>query len=207
MKQTQTKKIYDMVLLAILVAIMLIFNFTPLGFLKLGAIEITFMILPIAIGAILLGPTAGAILGALFGILSFIQCFGASPIGIVLLGINPFFTFITCIVPRVLCGLLSGLIYKAFSKIDKTKIVSYYIASLSTAVINTVLFVGCIILFFWQSPDFIKAMTDFGISTDTVWLFIVGFVAINGVIEAAANFIIGASVAKVVAKAASKVSF
>ena len=56
-----------MVQLAILVAIMLIFAYTPLGYLKSGPIEITFMVLPVAIGAIILGPSAGAILGGIFG--------------------------------------------------------------------------------------------------------------------------------------------
>ncbi len=204
MKTSSSDKTYRLVLLSILIAIMLLFNFTPLGFLKIGAIEITFMIIPIAIGAILLGPEAGAILGGLFGILSFIQCFGMSPLGVVLLGINPVFTAITCIVPRILCGFLSGLLYRWLSKIDKTKIISYYAASLSTALLNTVLFVGCIILFFWKSPDFIGTMADWGISTDTVWLFIVGFVAVNGIVEAAVNFIIGASIAKVVTNVAAK---
>ena len=45
-----------MVQMAILVAIMLIFAYTPLGYLKAGPIEITFMVLPVAIGAIILGP-------------------------------------------------------------------------------------------------------------------------------------------------------
>ena len=63
--------------MAILVAIMLIFAYTPLGYLKAGPIEITFMVLPVAIGAIILGPAVGAILGGIFGVTSFIQCFGA----------------------------------------------------------------------------------------------------------------------------------
>ena len=70
------KQTYEMVLMAILAAIMLILGFTPLGFLRVGAIEITFMVIPIAIGAILLGPRGGAILGGLFGAISFFQCFG-----------------------------------------------------------------------------------------------------------------------------------
>ncbi len=204
MKTKSEYKTYRLVLLSILIAIMLIFNFTPLGFLKIGAIEITFMIIPITVGAILLGPISGAILGGIFGILSFVQCFGMSPLGVLLLGINPLFTAITCIVPRVLCGFLSGLLYKALSKIDKTKIVSYYAAGLSTALLNTVLFVGCIILFFWKNSEFLDAMANWNISTETVWLFIVGFVAVNGIVEAAVNFIIGASIAKVVTRVAAK---
>lgn len=113
MEKNLSSRTQQMVQLAILVAIMLIFAYTPLGYLKVGAIEITFMVLPVAIGAILLGPICGAILGGLFGLTSFIQCFGASPFGALLLSLNPITTFITCMVPRILCGWLSGLIFQA----------------------------------------------------------------------------------------------
>lgn len=198
------KQTYEMVLLAILVAIMLIFAFTPLGFLRVGAIEITFMTIPIAIGAILLGPKGGAILGTLFGAISFFQCFGLSPLGVILLSIDPVATFITCIIPRFLCGFIPGIVFNAMIKHDKTKTVSYYVTALLTALLNTIFFVGCIILFFWRSETFAGTMTEAGISMDSLWLFIVGFVGTNGVIEAAVNFIIGASIAKVVTKVAKK---
>ena len=70
MEKNLSSRTQQMVQLAILVAIMLIFAYTPLGYLKVGAIEITFMVLPVAIGAILLGPICGAILGGLFGLTS-----------------------------------------------------------------------------------------------------------------------------------------
>lgn len=53
MEKNLSSRTQQMVQLAILVAIMLIFAYTPLGYLKVGAIEITFMVLPVAIGAIL----------------------------------------------------------------------------------------------------------------------------------------------------------
>lgn len=190
--------------MAILIAIMLIFNFTPLGFLRIGAIEITFMVLPVAIGAILLGPSAGAILGGLFGILSFIQCFGTSPLGVILLGLDPFLTFITCVIPRILCGWLPGLLFKALSKIDKTKVVSYYATSLATALLNTIFFVGCVILFFWKNDTFISTMNEWKVATDSIWIFIIAFVGTNGVVEAIVNFILGGSIAKVVTKVAAR---
>ena len=62
-----TKKLVQM---AILVAVMLLFNYTPIGFLKIGAVEITFMCLPIAIGAIMAwgpGDAVAAIVGRKIG--------------------------------------------------------------------------------------------------------------------------------------------
>lgn len=191
------KQIKKMVLLAILTAIMLIFAFTPLGYLKTAGIEITLMVIPVAIGAILCGPSGGAFLGGVFGLTSFIQCFGMSAFGAFLLGVNPILTFITCFVPRILCGWLSGLIFKALQKIDKTKIVSYFAASLSTALLNTILFMLSIIVFFWHNGDFISTMNSWSIPTDSIWIFLVAFVGLNGIIEAIVNFIVGAGIAKV----------
>lgn len=195
--KTRTQK---MVQMAILVAVMLIFAYTPLGYLKAGPIEITFMVLPVAIGAIILGPVSGAILGGIFGLTSFIQCFGASAFGALLLGINPVLTFITCMLPRLLCGWLSGLIFKALHSSEHMKTAPYFIASLATAVLNTLFFMLCIIQFFWKNDSFLTTMGSWQLPTDSVWLFLLAFVGINGVVEALVNFIAAGTVSKVLSK-------
>ena len=197
---TRTQK---MVQLAILVAIMLIFAYTPLGYLKSGPIEITFMVLPVAIGAIILGPSAGAILGGIFGVTSFIQCFGASSFGVLLLSLNPIATFITCMVPRILCGWLSGLLFQAMQKSGKMKTAPYFAASLATALLNTFFFISCIIIFFWSNDTFISAMSV-SLPTNSIWLFFVAFVGVNGAVEAAVNFIAAGTITKVLSKAIHK---
>lgn len=198
---TRTQK---MVQLAILVAIMLIFAYTPLGYLKAGPIEITFMVLPVAIGAVILGPSAGAILGGIFGVTSFIQCFGASPFGALLLSLNPIGTFITCMVPRLLCGWLSGLLFRAMQKSGKMKTAPYFVASLATALLNTFFFISCIIIFFWSNDTFISTMAASQLPTNSIWLFFVAFVGVNGAVEAAVNFIAAGTITKVLSKAIHK---
>ena len=198
-KNTSTRTL-KMVQLAILVAIILIFAYTPLGYLKVGAIEITFMVLPVAIGAIMLGPLCGAILGALFGLTSFIQCFGASAFGVLILQVNPIAAFITCMVPRILCGWLSGLIFQAFKKTGTLKTASYFIASACTALFNTIFFIGCIIIFFWHDDTFLSTMTSWSIPIDGLWVFFIAFVGVNGAVEAIVNCIAAGTVSKVLSK-------
>ena len=145
-KKNKTRKLTQM---ALLTAIILLMAFTPLGYLRTGVVEITFIMIPVVVGAILMGPGAGAILGGVFGLTSFIQCFGMSALGAMLLQVNWFFTFVVCFVPRVLMGWLAGLIFKALYKVDKTRLVSFAVASLSGAVLNTIFFVGsalCLLL-------------------------------------------------------------
>lgn len=108
-----TKYLVEM---ALLVAIILLMAFTPIGYIKTAGLEITLIVVPVAVGAVTLGPTAGAILGGVFGITSFIQCFGMSQFGALLLGINPFLTFLVCVPTRILMGWLTGLIYHGLRK-------------------------------------------------------------------------------------------
>ena len=186
--------------LSVLVAIEIIFAFTPLGYLKVGVIELTFMTLPVIVGAAALGPAAGAVLGAVFGITSFAQCFGISAFGAALLAINPIFTFIVCLVPRVLTGWLGGLVFKAVAKFDKTKLLSYLASSVVTPLLNTVLFTGTLMLLFWTNGEFIAKMTEWAIPVDAIGAFVVAFVGINGLIEAGVCAVIGTIITKALSK-------
>ncbi len=112
--------------MAVLIAIMLILAFTPLGYLRIGPLAISLMTIPVVIGAMILGPAGGAVLGLVFGLTSFYQCFAGDPFGAALVAMNPFFTFLVCIPTRTLMGWLSGVIFKALWKIDKTKTVTYF---------------------------------------------------------------------------------
>ncbi len=172
-----------MVRLAVLVAIVLLMSFTPLGYLKIGVVEISFLMIPVAIAGIILGPSAGAFIGGVFGLTSFAQCFGMSPFGAALLAINPIFTFILCMIPRILAGWIPGLVFKAMNR-PKTKEAGAFIASLLAATLNTVFFVGGLLLLFGNT-DYIKS---FG---ETAWDVIVLLVSTNALVEAIVTTIVG----------------
>lgn len=198
-----TDKTRRLVYMAILIAIILVMAFTPLGYLKTAGLEITFIQVPVIVGAILMGPTAGAILGGVFGLTSFIQCFGLSAFGAALLEINAVYTFILCFFSRVLMGWLTGLIFRALQKVDRTKFVSYAVTSLAAPILNTVFFVGGMILLFGSSSYIQGLMAEAGAAN--LLSFAVAFVALNGVIEAAACFLLGTAISKALASALKKV--
>ena len=100
MKRTSMQKLTR---LAVLVAVTLLMAFTPLGYLKTAGVELSFLMIPVTVGAIVLGPVSGMILGAVFGITSFVQCLnGTSFFGATLLGISPVATLLTCLPTRML---------------------------------------------------------------------------------------------------------
>ena len=155
MKSKSNVRTLKMVQLALLTAIILLLAFTPIGFIKLPAgLSITIIGIPVIIGAITLGPAGGAILGTVFGLSSFAQAFGLEPFGTLLFSINPLGTFITCMIPRILMGWLTGLIFQGLKKVDKTKFVSYVITSLSGSLLNTILFMTSLMIFFITTQSF-----------------------------------------------------
>ena len=105
----------QLVMLGLLTAILLLMSYTPLGYLNIGPLAISFNVIPVAIAAVTLGPVGGAVVGAVFGLTSFLQCIGiggTSQMGTILFGINPVLAFIQRFIPRLLDGFLLGFIFK-----------------------------------------------------------------------------------------------
>ncbi len=190
------KEILTLTLTAIFIAIILVFNFTFLGFIKVGLIEISLIGIPVGVGAVLLGKKSGVILGTTFGILSFAQCFGMSAFGTALMAINPIYTFIMCIVPRVLMGALSAWVFQLLKKTKLPQTISSTIACIVCALTNTIGFVGLFIAFFSRTDFFTSLQTEMGVSN--LFAFIVAFVGINGLVEVLANAVVGAAMSPVI---------
>ncbi len=194
-KSKNTGRILRLTQLSVLVALLLIFGFTSIGYIKIGVIEITLNIIPVAIGAIVLGPTAGAICGTVFGLTSFWQAVsGMSPFGAMLVNVSPVLTLILCLVPRVLEGLLTGLIFKGLSKTCKTNSIPCAVSGLACPLLNTLLFVGGFILLFGQTDVFASLYGQSAASN--IVSFFAWFVGLNGVVEAIAGFVIASAVSK-----------
>lgn len=196
-KKTRRQKTASLAVNAMLTAIILVMSFTPLGYLQVGPVKMTLIMLPVAVGAITMGPLTGAFLGLVFGLTSFAQCFGLDSFGTTLMGISPVYTFIMCIVPRVLMGYLCGLIFKGVKKLNKS--VAYVVASLSGAILNTAFFMTLLILLFGRS-DFIMGFRG----ELNIFAFLVAFVGINGLCEIIACALVGAPVSASLDKALKK---
>lgn len=188
----KTKRI---VLYGLFIAIILLMAFTPIGYIKMPFVEITLITIPVIVGAVTMGPVAGLVLGTVFGLTSFAQCFGMSRFGTTLFSINPFFTFIICVVARALMGYLCGVIFKAFEKRGNTSVWAFGVSSVAGALLNTLFFVGFLLILFGNS-DYIMAMRGGA----NVLAFLAAFVGINGLVEAIACGIVGTAIAKALHK-------
>lgn len=179
---------------ALLTAIIFVMAFTPLGYFKTGGLSITLLPVPVIVGAIIMGPSTGAVLGLAFGITSVIQCFGLEPFGTALMGINPIGTIITCLAPRAAMGFLSGVIFIALFRKGKSKLFAFAATGLFGALLNTILFMTSLVIFFYNT-DFLQKIVS-GMGTDGMFSFVLAFVGINGLIEAVACCILAGAVSR-----------
>ena len=87
----------SLVILGLMTALTMIFSFTPIGSIPIGPLVITLNVIPIAIAAVTVGPVGSAVIGGVFGLLSFLQCFGIgvpSGMGAALVAIDPVLAFV-----------------------------------------------------------------------------------------------------------------
>lgn len=192
---TNTKKrngIYKMVLIAMFIALMMVMNFTPIGYITVtGAFSITLMTVPVALGAACTGKLGGTILGFVFGLTSFLQAFGIGfmidPSASPLFNENPVAYTITCFIPRIITGFVAGLIFSLFEKRGKTNILAFGISSAIVPMLNTALFMSSYVLFYSD--------TSFGGAVMTVLLTIL---TLNFLVELLVTTIAGTTISKVV---------
>lgn len=167
-------------------AIMIIFAFTPIGSIPIGPLVISLQVIPMAICAIVLGPKGGAIAGAIFGLLSFLQCFGIgipSGMGAILVSINPGLAFIQRFVPRLLDGFLLGFIFRATRKKNVT--LGCVVTGFCSALLNTVFFMTALVLLFGNT-EYLQGL----IGGRNILVFICAFVGVNAVFEMIASSVI-----------------
>ena len=165
-----------MVKLALMVAIIFVMAFSPLGYLRTPGLTITFLTVPVAVGAIILGPTAGAICGAAFGLTSVAMALtGGSAFSAALLQINPFGLLFTCLVPRILEGWICGLIFQLVKKFSKNG--AFIVASLSCPLLNTLFFMSSLVLFFYNTEYIQGIVTKLGATNPLI--FVILFVGVH----------------------------
>ncbi|MDE5769932.1 MAG: ECF transporter S component [Oscillospiraceae bacterium] len=188
MSTTKTK---NLVILGLLLAIVIIFSTTPYGTIPINpALSITLNTIPIALAAVSLGVTGSVIMGAAFGICSFLQAAGImmpSTMGVTLFGISPVLTFVQCVVPRALDGLCVGLLYTGIAKL-LNKESACFAAGFCSAFLNTVFFMSSLVILFGKTPYLQDMIQDKG--NGNVIAFIIALVGMNAVFEMLASTLI-----------------
>ncbi|MCL1831023.1 MAG: ECF transporter S component, partial [Oscillospiraceae bacterium] len=187
MKDKRRFSTYNLVLMSLLAAIVVVLQLLG-SFIKFGPFSISLVLLPISIGAALVGVPAGGLLGLVFGIVVLLSG-DAAPF----LAVNIPATIGLVIVKGIAAGLLSGLIYKVFAKKNKT--VSAVLSAAVCPVVNTGVFVIGVYLFF------LPTVSSWGVSvgaadvTSYIFLMMIG---VNFLIELGLNLILSPVIVRLI---------
>ena len=175
--------------LSILLALVIVLQ-TFGGAINIGPVQLNFTLIPIALGAILLGPIAGLILGFACGVVVAIQVImGLVPFYVLIWTETPVVALLTCVVKTTVAGLVSGLVYKVVAK--KNRYVAVFLAAALVPVINTALFiVGCLAM--WD------AMVMIAGGSNILGFILVSLVTFNFFVELAVNLLCAPALYRVI---------
>ena len=158
------------------------------NFITLGPVSINLCLIPIAIGAILYGPLAGAFLGAVNGVA---VIFAPSTLA-VFMPINPVATIIICLLKSTIAGFVSGLVFLLFK--NKNETLGSILTSIILPIINTGLFaIGSLIFF----RPFLDAVATNGFPNIFVALLL-GVIGWNFIFELGTSTIVSPAISRIV---------
>lgn len=189
-----------MATLAMFCGILLVMGATGIGFIPLPVIKATTMHIPVILGAVLLGPAAGAVLGGVFGLCS-IWANTTSP-GLLAFAFSPFMTTeglpgvlkslwiaLGC---RILLGVIAGWLWKAMKRLLKQDYLALPVTAAVATICHTILVMGSIYLLLAQQYAQAK-----NVAITAVFGLVMGTVTASGIPEA----IIAAVLVTVIGKA------
>ena len=189
-----------MATLAMFCGILLVMGATGIGFIPLPVIKATTMHIPVILGAVLLGPAAGAVLGGVFGLCS-IWANTTSP-GLLAFAFSPFMTTeglpgvlkslwiaLGC---RILLGVIAGWLWKGMKRVLKQDYLALPVTAAVSTICHTILVMGSIYLLLAQQYAQAK-----NVAITAVFGLVMGTVTASGIPEA----IIAAVLVTVIGKA------
>lgn len=191
---------------ALMAAVVILLANTPLGMIQLPIIKATTVHIPVILGAILLGPGAGAILGAVFGLCSMVSntmvptllSFAFSPF-MSMTGIGgalkALWISVGC---RIMIGVLSGWLWIFLKRLRVDPMAALPITGFVGSMVNTVFVMGSIYLLLAREYAQVKS-----VAVDAVWGLIMATVTGSGVPEAIAAAILITALGKVLLKSVS----
>ena len=184
----------QLTILGLMAGILFLMAYTPLGYLNIGPLAVTFNVIPVAVCAIVLGPTGGAIAGAVFGLTSFMQAMGIG--GVSALGAALFLmTAVQCFGPRILDGICIGFIYRAVHKRANTY-VSCAVTGFFSAFLNTLFFMTALVVMFGNTELIQNLMGGHNIIIGCCLM-----VGVNAISEMVSSTVITAAVGTALSKA------
>ena len=191
-RRKQKQQILYLVQLALLTAVIMVLHFSGVAIPAFGT-KISLVLIPIALGAMLLGPVAGAILGFIYGMTVFISLgvMHMDPFTGFLFDQTPVMAALICTVKTTAAGLVAGWVYRALSK--KNILLAVFVAAALVPTVNTGIFVlGCFLIY--------STISEFaaGAGYSAVYFILIVCAGINYLLELAINLIFSPALERLV---------
>ena len=175
------KQIVRMATLAILTAIVVVLQLLGSS-IPIGPVSISLTLIPIVVGAALLGPSAGAFLGLVFGVVVTVACVNGTDVGgNMLLVANPAVTVLLCLGKGAAAGAVAGFIYRALTKVNRW--LAVLVSAVAAPITNTGIF--CLALYLFYQPT----LTAWAGDTNLLVYMFVSLIGINFLMETLVNVV------------------
>ncbi len=177
----------NIVYLAILTTLLVVLNLLSTVFKIVTSVNLT--LIPIVLGALILGVRGGLILGLISGFMTYLfGVFAVDYFTNVLFLNHPLLTFLVCTLKTTLAGVLGGLVY-GFIK-NKNQYVATFVASGSIPIINTAIFIiGALTMYNTIAREF---------APDVIYFLVITCAGVNFLIEFAINLLVAPAIYTVV---------
>ncbi len=177
------KKTVRLAQLSLLAALIVVLQLMSYG-IKIGAFNLSLVLIPLVVGGVLFGVRAGATLGFIFSVVVVICCItGLDVGGNILWNVNPVLTAAVCLTKGTLAGLVGGLVGSLFRKANKP-FIGVLMAAIVVPIVNTGLFVLGMWFFFRET------LTAWAGGQELVSYVFVGLVGVNFLVEFAINLVL-----------------
>lgn len=200
-RRKQKATILYLAQLAILTAIIMVLHFSGAAIPAFHT-KISLTLIPIVLGSMILGPTAGGILGLIYGLTVYIS------LGVLHMDLftgflfdhNPIMTFLICTVKTTAAGVVGGLVYRALRK--KSILPAVFATAALVPTVNTGIFVlGCFTIY-GTINQYIQYIL--GADYSAVYFILILCAGANYLLEMAVNLILAPALERIINVTAKK---
>lgn len=193
-----------MISVALMAAVVVVLANTPLGMIQLPVIKATTVHIPVILGAILFGPAAGAILGAVFGLCSLISNTTAPTL--LSFAFSPFMSTTglpgalkalwICIGCRIALGVFAGWLWKFLTMFHVKHVIALPVTGFLSTIFHTLMVMCSIYLLLAQQYAAVK-----NVGVEMVWGLVMATIIGSGIPEAIAAAVLVGILGAVLIKA------
>ena len=191
MEKTARLRVLHLVQMAILIALIIVMQSFG-ATIKVGPTSFSLVLIPIALGGMLVGKGGGALLGLIFGIMTLMAGItGQDAFTQILFQDHPILTSLICLGKGTAAGFGAGLIYELVSK--QNAVVAGFLAAASAPILNTGLFIlGALLVSDTLSANFVAE------GSTVIYFLVISCAGINFIVEFLVNLVVSPALNMVV---------